>query len=36
MNKEFYFPVKKELLLERPSDDRYWVKYILIKGRRQN
>jgi hypothetical protein len=29
MNSEFYFPLKKEQLLERPSDNRYWVIYNL-------
>ncbi len=22
---EFYYPLKKEQLLERPSDNRFWV-----------
>ncbi len=26
MNNEFYFPLKKEQLLEKPSDNRYWVR----------
>jgi hypothetical protein len=25
-NNEFVFPYKREILLERPSDNRYWVK----------
>jgi len=32
MNTEFYFPLKKEQLLEKPSDNRYWVwSYIFDK-----
>ncbi len=27
MNNEFYFPLKKEQLLEKPSDNRFWVNY---------
>jgi len=28
MNNEFYFPLKKEQLLEKPSDNRYWVRIL--------
>ena len=25
MSKEFYFPLKREQLLEKPSDDRFFI-----------
>lgn len=30
MNSEFYFPLKKEQLLDQPSDNRFWVTYKII------
>ncbi len=30
MNSEFYFPLKKEQLLEKPSDNRFWVRDLFI------
>ncbi len=34
MNSEFYFPLKKEQLLEKPSDNRYWVNKSLIRSKK--